>query len=153
MSDDQKTLAKLIDGFRFAMLTSIQADGALVAHPLTVQESEFDGDLWFIVAKDSPVASHLHINSHVGVSMSSKDTWVSLTGSATLVDDETKLKELWSSSTEAWFPEGPEDPNITLLKFDAEGAEYWTSDGSSIVRAAKLLSGNRPAGTNEKVDL
>ncbi|MBA8816838.1 general stress protein 26 [Microbacterium halimionae] len=153
MSDDQKTLAKLIDGFRFAMLTSVQADGSLVAHPLTVQESEFDGDLWFIVAKDSPVASHLHINSQAGVSLSSKDTWVSLTGTATLVDDDAKLKELWTSSTEAWFPGGPEDPNITLLKFNAEGAEYWTSEGSSIVRAAKLLAGTRPDGTNEKVEL
>ncbi|MFC5122636.1 pyridoxamine 5'-phosphate oxidase family protein [Pseudoclavibacter helvolus] len=62
--------------FRFGMLTTIEGSGSLVAHPLTIQEAEFDG-------------------------------------------------ELWNPAAEAWFPDGPEDPNVGVLKFTASGGEYW----------------------------
>lgn len=39
-----------------------------------------------------------------------------------------KQKELWNPFAKVWF-DGPEDPNIVLLKVTVDGAEYW--DGPS----------------------
>ena len=44
---------------------------------------------------------------------------------------------MWNPVVEAWFPDGPDDPDLVLLKVDAESAEYWKAPGG---RAATLLS-------------
>ncbi|WDG18770.1 pyridoxamine 5'-phosphate oxidase family protein [Microbacterium sp. Clip185] len=146
-------LAGLIKKFRFAMVTTTEADGKLVAHPLTVQEAEFDGDLWFIVGTGTSAAVNVAREPRVNVSLSSDDTWVSLSGTAAMVDDHGKLEQLWSPAVDAWFEGGPEDPAAGLLRFRADSAEYWTAPGGKIVRAVAALTGHRVEGENETVEL
>ena len=33
------------------------------------------------------------------------------------------------SELERWFPGGPSDPDVVLLRLDAERARWWTADG------------------------
>ncbi|MGD8194385.1 pyridoxamine 5'-phosphate oxidase family protein [Herbiconiux sp. P18] len=154
---DIETLAELVKKFRFAMLTTVDDQGQLVAHPLTVQEAEFDGDLWFIVGAHASSLENLLVNPSAGVSLSSNDAWVSLTGTAGVVDDRAKVKELWGSTLEAWFPEGPDDPNVRLLKFTADGAEYWDSPGGKVATLFSLVkskvTGETYEGENAKIEL
>ncbi|MEN0022259.1 pyridoxamine 5'-phosphate oxidase family protein [Microbacterium sp. LWO14-1.2] len=151
MTDQTPTqrVAELIKDFRFAMLTTRNAEDRLVAHPLTVQEAEFDGDLWFLVAKGATFVTDLRADDRVGVSLSSNDSWVSLSGRAELVDDRAKIKELWSPTVEAWFTDGPDDPEVGLLKFTAETAEYWDSPGGKL---ASLFSFVKSKVTGEQYD-
>ena len=156
--DDVAKLARLLRGFDFAMLTTIDEKGALVGHPMTVQEAEFDGDLWFIVGQDSSAVHHLGRERTVGVTLSSNDSWVSLAGTAGLVEDHAKLEELWNSVVEAWFPDGPSDPRVGLLKFSADSAEYWDSPGGKIATAvafvkSKVTGETYDGGDNAKLDL
>jgi general stress protein 26 len=150
-------LASLLKDFRFAMLTSRDEDGKLTAHPLTVQESEFDGDLWFIIGRHASAVEHVSRDANVGVSFSSNDSWLSLAGTASIVDDGAKLRELWNPAVEAWFPEGPEDPNVTLLKVDTVSREYWDSPGGKVATMVALVkhkvTGEKYEGDNEKFDL
>lgn len=155
--DAQEKLRELLKKFRFAMVTTRAQDGSLQAHPLTVQEAEFDGDLWFVIARHASAVRHIQADPRVGVSFSSNDAWLSLTGRAEVVTDAAKLEQLWNAAIEAWFPQGPGDPDIVLLRFDAEGGEYWDSPGG---RVATLLAfvkhrvtGERLEGENEKFDL
>jgi general stress protein 26 len=151
-------LAELVQKFRIAMLTTVSADGALTSRPMAVQETEFDGDLWFFAQRDSDQVRHLSADPRIGVALSSLDTWVSISGTAELVEDRAKARQLWNSAVEAWFPNGPDDPDVVLLKVHADGAEYWDSPGSRVMTvlsyAKSKLTGNRPdVGENEKVDL
>ena len=156
-TDDRKKVAELIKDFRFAMFVT-RHDDKLVAHPLTVQEAEFDGDLWFLVSKKSSPVADLAADSQANVSLSSSDSWVSLSGTARLVEDRQKIEELWNPMVEAWFPDGPDDPFVGVLKFTAESAEYWDSPGGTIASAfsfvkAKLTGKQYDGGENAKVDL
>lgn len=157
-TDPHTTLNHLLADFRFAMLTTVDADGKLVAHPLTVQEREFDGDLWFIVGKDASAVQQLHANDTAGVTLSSDSSWVSLAGTASLVEDQAKLEELWNGAVDAWFPDGPSDPRVGLLKFSADSAEYWDSPGGKIATAVALVKSKvtgetYDGGDNAKVEL
>ena len=151
MTDQTPTqrVAELIKDFRFAMLTTRNAEDRLVAHPLTVQKAEFDGDLWFLVAKGATFVTDLRADDRVGVSLSSNDSWVSLSGHAELVEDRAKIHELWSPTVEAWFTDGPDDPEVGLLKFTAETAEYWDSPGGKL---ASLFSFVKSKVTGEQYD-
>lgn len=155
--DPVTRVAELVSQFRFAMFTTRDESGKLVAHPLTVQESEFDGDLWFLVSRTASPAMHLAIDDRVGVSFSSNDSWVSLSGTATVVEDLAKVRELWSPTVEAWFPNGPEDPNVALVKFTAESAEYWDSPGGKVASVLSFvkskLTGEQYEASNDKVEL
>lgn len=159
MTDTTPTqrVAELIKDFRFAMFTTRNAQDRLVAHPLTVQETEFDGDLWFLVSKNASFIVDLARDERAGVSLSSNDSWVSLSGTAGLVEDREKVRELWSPTVEAWFTNGPDDPDVGLLKFSAESAEYWDSPGGKLASIFSFvkskITGEQYDADNEKVEL
>lgn len=156
-TEQLQKLNDLLKKFRFAMLTTRGHGGELRAHPLTVQETEFDGDLWFVIGRHASAVEDIAHHDAVGVSFSSSDAWLSISGTAHVVDDLAKLRELWGPTLEAWFPNGPEDPEVTLLKVDAEGAEYWDSPGGRIASAIAFVkhkvTGERYEGDNDTIEL
>jgi general stress protein 26 len=151
-------LAELAKGIRIAMLTTVDEEGHFISVPMAQQEVEFDGDLWFFAERDSRVVRNLTLNPHVGVTLSSSDTWISIDGEGEVVQDPAKASELWNSWVEAWLPQGPDDPNVVLIKVTGHGAEYWDTPGgraASILSFAKAkITGKRYEGAeNERVDL
>lgn len=157
-AEDTRKVAELIKGQRFGFLTTTTPEGKLTSRPMTLQEVEFDGDLWFFAERGSHPVQHIAVSPQVNVGVGSGGTWVSLTGHASVVDDTAKKKELWNSGVEAWFPQGPEDPSVVLLKVDGDSAEYWDSPGGRLATAfsfvkAKATGQRIEGGENEKVDL
>ncbi|MFC3859875.1 pyridoxamine 5'-phosphate oxidase family protein [Deinococcus antarcticus] len=154
-----KVMAGIVKDVKFAMLTTTTAEGHLHARPMTTQEKEYDGDLWFIGAKDTEAVADMKARPQVNVSFSDpgKGTYLSVNGTAELVEDRTKLDELWSDFYKAYFPQGKEDPNIQLIKINAQGAEFWEGDGKvkSLFQMAKgLIKGEQPdLGKNDTVKL
>ncbi|MFD0985827.1 pyridoxamine 5'-phosphate oxidase family protein [Methyloligella solikamskensis] len=44
-----------------------------------------------------------------------------------------KAEELWNKEQTAWWPEGPSDPNVRVIRFDPERAELWDGPKNSAV--------------------
>jgi Pyridoxamine 5'-phosphate oxidase like len=86
----------------------------------------------------------------VNVATASSSSWVSLTGHAGVVDDLARKRELWNKVVEAWFPNGPEDPDVVLLRVEAASGEYWDSPGGRLATAVSFakakLTGQRYDG-------
>ena len=159
MTDEQtRKVAELLKGQRFGFLTTTTREGKLTSRPMTLQEVEFDGDLWFFAERGSHPVQHVQVSPQVNVGVGSGGTWVSLTGRASVVDDVAKKKELWNGGVEAWFPQGPDDDSVVLLKVHASSAEYWDTPGGRLATAfsfvkAKVTGERIEAGENEKVEL
>lgn len=146
----------LISGLRTAMLTTIdQSTGVIRSRPMACQDAEFDGTLWFFTYADSDKVAEISANHVSNVTFSTSDSWVSLSGEASAVHDPAKARELWNPFAAAWFDCEPEDPKVTLIRFDADGAEYWDSPskvGQAISTVRALVTGGSPdGGENEKV--
>ena len=161
MSDttaDISKVAELAKDIRIAMLTTIDAEGHFVSRPMAQQEVEFDGDLWFFTSAKARKIEHLAANRAALVTLSSSDVWVSLSGTAEVVEDDAKAQELWNTFVESWFPQGPLDESVVLVKFTGETAEYWDTPGgriSSVISFVKTkVTGERyDGGENETVRL
>ncbi|MET0581925.1 MAG: pyridoxamine 5'-phosphate oxidase family protein [Pseudoxanthomonas sp.] len=140
-SDNIRHLANLIKDVEIAMLTTTQADGKLVSRPLGTQQVEFDGDLWFATGADSEKVAEIKANPRVNVAYASasQNTYVSVSGKASIVADRAKIEELWSPAMKIFFPEGKDDPNLRLIRVRAESAEYWDGPGTAIGKALYLL--------------
>ena len=142
------------------MLSTVDKDGTIRSRPMATQDVEFDGTLWFFTRASSPKVEELEQEHQVNVSYAdtSGQTYVSISGTARMVRDEAKNKELWNAAMKAWFPKGPEDPETALLRIDARKAEYWDTPSSAVVHVFgfvhAVLTG-KPAhiGENEKITL
>lgn len=138
---DIKQLAELIRDVDVAMFTTIAADGRLVSRPLGTQEVEFDGDLWFATEADSPKVAEIAADPRVNVAYASrsKNTYVSVSGRARVVDDRARIDALWSPAMKLFFPGGKDDPNLRLIHVSAESAEYWDGPGGLFGKALYLV--------------
>jgi general stress protein 26 len=133
-------LKGLLEGIDFCMLTTIDG-GKLRSRPMSTQQFEFDGELWFFTRDNTHKIDEIEADNRVSVAYSKPDdnTYVSISGSGSLSKDRAKMEELWSPILKAWFPDGLEDPNICLLKVDVEEAEYWESTSSTLVQLAGFV--------------
>ena len=125
------------------------------------QADQWDGSLWFFTKKSSPKVGEVQQNfDQVNVSYSdpTKMSFVSVSGKAEFVDDKAKLKELWSPFLKVFFPQGLDDPDLTLMKVTANYGEYWDSPSNKMVQLfamAKAAATKNPKalGENKKVDI
>ena len=131
----------MIKDIRIAMLTTAGEDGRVYSRPMATQETRFQGELWFLTRQDSGKVDEIRHNAHVNVAYSDvkNSTFVSLSGRAHVSQDRQKIHELWNPMYKAWFPNGEEDPEISVLKVVVDDAEYWNAPSSAIVRNYRLL--------------
>jgi general stress protein 26 len=147
--DGTRKVAELLKDERIGMLTTTSPEGTLTSRPMSLQHVEFDGDLWFFASRSSRKVAHLTADPQVNVATVGSSSWVSLTGHALVVDDLATKKELWNTVVEAWFPDGPDDPDVVLIRVAAASAEYWDSPGG---RVASLISFAKAKVTGEPYD-
>lgn len=152
----EKVKAMMKD-IKIGSLTTI-AERGLVSRPMAMQETEFDGDLWFLTFRDTPKIKEITADPRVNVSFSDDDeNYVSISGRAEVLEDPEKKKDLWNKAFETIFNTEYDDPNLVLIKVHAHGAEYWES--GSKVRAAYQFVANlvgdkeHDLGENESVNL
>ncbi|MGL5253372.1 MAG: pyridoxamine 5'-phosphate oxidase family protein [Moraxella sp.] len=138
-----ENINKVIDSVKYAMMTTITSDEKhLHACPMTTNKNDLEnGKIWFIGDKKSETVQDLAKNPQVNLSYTSADQkdFVSINGVAELVDDKTKLDELWSPIYNAFYEKGKEDPNVQVIGVTCNGAQYWLS-GNSVVNMFKLVS-------------
>jgi general stress protein 26 len=152
-------LNNLIKDIQVAMLTTNDG-GVLRSRPMQTQDFEFDGDLWFFTSSKTHKTEELERDSRVNVSYAAPNdnTYVSISGTGSIIKDQDKIEEYWNDVYKAWFPEGKDSPDLVLLKVSVEQAEYWDSPSSTIVHIGGFLkalaTGERAdGGENEKITL
>ena len=137
MNHDLNKVQEIIDSIEVGMLTTMQDDGDHRSRPMQTQKLDADGCLWFLTSRESHKTEELlkHPKVNVAYANPESQSYVSVVGEASLVDDPAVKKDLWSPVAKAWFPKGLEDPNLTVLKVKIKEAEYWDSSSSSMVQA------------------
>lgn len=155
------TLWKLIKDIRFGMFTHRADSGELHAHPLTTQNKDIDeqSQLYFFIPKNGELYQRLQRDSQVNVNYADpgEDSYVSLSGNASFIEDMAKKEALWSPMAKAWFPDGVTDPNLALLAVRIGHAEYWDVKESKMLQlfkmAAAAVTGKPPKDMGEHKEL
>jgi general stress protein 26 len=124
---DRRKVWELIKDIGIALLTTRGADGRLHSRPLAAAQKHFDGKLWFITQEGSPKIGELLADSSVLLAYSDPKSqrYVSVSGTAEILIDPAKVREIWDANQRLWFPQGPDEDDIRLICVTAESAEYW----------------------------
>jgi general stress protein 26 len=149
---DGRKLRRLIKGIDVAMLTTVSHAGMLRSRPMAVIDIEADGQIWFFTRSGSEKTDEVRDNQRVNLSFADDRSgrYVSVSGTAAIVHDVDRIRELWSKKLKAWFPLGKKDPELALLRVDVEAAEYW--DGQT-VRLVPLSAFRPQAAPNGGADM
>ncbi|PZO81310.1 MAG: general stress protein [Mesorhizobium amorphae] len=85
----------------------------------------------------------------------SANTYIAVTGHATVENDRAKIEELWSAFDKVFW-DGPEDPDVRVITIKPDDAEIWDGAGrlwTGVKMAASIATGaDLPLGDNAKVD-
>jgi len=134
----------LIKDIRFAMFTTRHANGHLHSRPMTTQNTKVDEDasLWFFMSRAGEPVADLAADPVVNVSYADPgaDSYVSVSGTAAIVEDMARKKLLWSKLAAAWFPGGVDDPDLALVQVKIVHAEYWDVKETKIVQLLQMAS-------------
>jgi general stress protein 26 len=133
MQKDLEKLYEMIDEIETAMMTTRASDGSLVSRPMATQKRADGADIWFTTLESSGKLKEIENDSHVNLAYYKDRTreWISISGTAKVVRDREKVRELWQPDWKAWFPdEGPgrdgskDDPRIVLIGVDVDSAFF-----------------------------
>ena len=124
----------------FAMFGTYDERGDAHARPMVASDHDDErggGALWFFTRYDSRKIAELQADGRVTLSYADPkgQNYVSAIGRAQIVRDRAKVEDLWSEPLRTWFPDGPSDDAIALIRVDLERADYWDSPSSTAVYA------------------
>lgn len=144
-------VAELINDMSIAMLTTVEADWMLASRPMAALEMDASGALWFFTDLRSSKVEHLRA---ANLSFTDPDcgTYVSLSGRGEIDTDRIRIEQLWTPFARPWFPDGPDSPNLALLKFIPDTADYWDAPNSRMVRTFGVIASivaRKPLGMGE----
>jgi general stress protein 26 len=129
----KEKLYDLVEEIEVAMFTTRRADGRLVSRPMATQKQSAGADLWFVTSRDSEKLIEIGEDAHVNLAYYKDRTreWVSVSGTARIVDDREKVRELYRPDWRAWFGDAggakdgtPDDPRMVLIGVDIDMAMY-----------------------------
>jgi general stress protein 26 len=140
--DALKKLRELLANFPIAFMVTI-VEGQAHARPLGVtgKPEAFDGTLWFITDRRSRKVAEITAGAETSLTLANdeKGMYAHMRGHATLVEDRAQLAELYTPDQRTWFPDGLDDPNMTLIRFHVDEADYWDGHQSKVRLAIGFL--------------
>jgi len=123
--------------------TSFRQHAPVSTRPMSVQEVDDRGSLWFLSANDSHKNMELASDPDVQLLFqgSAHSDFMTLYGTATVTTDKAKIKELWEPILKTWFTEGVDDPRITVIEVRPRQGYYWDTKHNRVIAFAKMAVG------------
>lgn len=115
------------------------------SQPMTAFRDEETATIWFFTRDDTALARDAAAGPAAVFTYGSKDqkVWACIHGSLTVHGrDTTIIDRHWNPILAAWYPEGKEDPHLTLLRFDGDDGRIWVSDGGLVKFAYEIAKAN-----------
>ena len=112
------------------------------ARPMATITTDSDGTLWFFANRTSGKVHELNTDHvvHLIYAHPGKNAYMDVWGLANVVADRQKIKELWDPQVKAWFPAGPDDAGLCLIRVKPNDAYYWDNESGQMIEFMKLMT-------------
>jgi general stress protein 26 len=158
-ADHEARIWDLLELTGVGMLTTRFGDG-LRARPLEARPDRHGGVIFFIIDVRGLKDDEIEADPHVCLTMTNAhdNAYLSLTAHAAVLRDPLLAAKYWKKTDDVWWPGGPEDKYVRVLKLEPLRAELWDGPSSSFVAAHEFAkaraSGDQPdLGENRKVTI
>jgi general stress protein 26 len=133
---------ELVKHESICLFTTCLTEVPLTTRPMSVQEVCDQGNFWFLSSSDSDKNFEIEDDPRVQLFISNptKFEFLSVYGRASISRDREKIDKYWNDFAKAWFPEGKEDPRVTVIKVVPEEGFYWDTKDGKLVSMIKILA-------------
>ena len=147
----------IIEKVGVAMLTT-KFGGGLRARPLEARPDRAAGIIWFLTHMRSGKDDEFAASPDVGLVFidAGDKAYLSITGRAEALRDTAQAAAIWKSSDQVWWPGGPDDPTLRVLRVEPKTAELWDGPSSLAGTAFEFAKAKRTGakpnlGENRKI--
>jgi general stress protein 26 len=150
-------LYSLVEGIDIAMMTSRRFDGTLISRPMATQEKRPGVDFWFVTSTETHKVDEVQAQPEVNLAYYNNRTreWVSVSGTARIVNDRDLIRTLYKPDWKAWFGDeggvrngSPNDPRLVLIEVEAHEVTFLKANEPRAARLFKvakaLITGDPP---------
>lgn len=114
----------------------------ITTRPMSTQKVDKEGNIWFMSSLKSDKNADIEEDSTVQLFYSNPSSYefLTVTGNATIYTDREKIYELWTPFAKAWFKDGKDDTDISLLKVTPQSAYYWDTKNNKVISMLQMLA-------------
>ena len=134
--DAIKKLQDMVNKIDIGMLCTHTDDSKHVhAVPMSRQEVDDHGNIWFIYSALSESFKHLQKDSSVCLLYSDPGSYnfLSIHAQTETTQDQERIDKYWNKMMEGWFEQGRKDVNIRILKVIPHEAHYWDTKSNKFI--------------------
>lgn len=135
-------LKELIKSETMCFFCTILNQQPITSRPMTTQKVDDQGNIWFMSSIKSNKNQEIKNNNLVQLfySNTSNYEFLSLLGTATIHTDRQKIREMWTPFAKAWFKDGVDDTDISLIKIQPQTAYYWDTKNNKTISMIQMLA-------------
>ena len=117
--------------------------------PMTAFVEKDTNTLWFFTRDDTDLAQSVAANAGADAAFIFLDRKLQacIDGRITRSHDRERIDRYWNAHVAAWYPEGKDDPHLTLLRLDVSEAAVWVSEGGLLKYAFEVAKANASGST------
>ncbi len=146
--DAVKKIKDLSESAKVCMFCTELDKIPLNSRPMSLQETDDEGNLWFISSDTSNKNFEIKEDNRVQLFfMNNSDyQYLSVYGTATIYKDRSTIEDKWSPMAKAWFEDGKDDPNVSIIRVTPQDTYYWDTKVGKLVSlftfVASAITGN-----------
>lgn len=137
-----KKLKELSESARTCMFCTELSTLPNNARPMSLQECDQDGNLWFISGSDSNKNFEIKDDNRVQLYFMNNGSseYLSIFGKAYIYTDKNTIENKWSPFANAWFEEGKDDPKVTIIRVTPDETYYWDTKAGKFVSMVTFIA-------------
>jgi general stress protein 26 len=147
----------IIEKIGTCMLTT-RFSGGLRSRPLEARPDRQSNRILYVTDSHSAKRDEISRWPDVGLVFvdAADKAYLSITGSARVVDDPELRAAAWRKNDVVWWPGGPNDPDVCVMVFEPVTAELWDGPSNAAVAAyefakARATCTEPDLGENRKI--
>jgi general stress protein 26 len=125
-------IARMLKAIDVCVFATRGNGGQLHARPMSNnRQVEWDGDSWFFAPADGRLVAELEAEPMAVTAYRAEKGFgfISVSGRTSVEADPELKRRYWLEELERWFPNGPDDPNVALIRLTAEHVDWWGEEG------------------------
>ncbi len=133
-------LKAIAEGCRTCLFTSDPTGFPADTTPMSVQDVDPDGTIWFISSTESQRNNNIADDPRVALSFQNegKYEYLTLHGTARIHRDSATIDAHWTKLADAWFEGGKQDSRVSILSVTPDGGHYWETKAGKLVAFVKM---------------
>ncbi|MBL8770416.1 MAG: pyridoxamine 5'-phosphate oxidase family protein [Phenylobacterium sp.] len=110
--------------------------------PMTAFVERDTSTLWFFTRDDTDLAQTVGAGAEATFLFMDRKLQACIDGRLSLAHDRDRIDRYWNAHVAAWYPDGKDDPSLTLLRLDVEEAAVWITEGGLLKYAVEVAKAN-----------